>query len=210
MANNLQKHYNDFGGLDKRHNKLISDPGSFEGGSRNFRYNFKDELQQFNGFQHKDDDSGASKRGLIEYKYKDINTGASLTQILGVGDDGQLRKKVAHYLKFTAIGAATGFSFYYDELSDNFIFSMIGISDISVNTTMTMAQLATALDALVGVNCIVVDDSGATVVGSTKLAYLGDCVINQSLAVNDVVHSSWFWEVVILPLLFSSLFILAI
>jgi hypothetical protein len=197
MSNKIDKHYSDFGGLDTRQNKLISDPKTSRRGSKNWRYNFQDEIQQANGWQHKDDNSGSAKRGLIEYKYKDINTGESKTQILGVGDDGQLRKKLSHYIKFTSIGAATSYSFYYDEVSTNFIFSLNGVGQVTVTQVLTMAQLATALNLLAGVVCVVVDDNGTTVIGSTKLAYLGDCVINGSIAVNSIVQSSWYWETVV-------------
>ena len=99
MPNQLQPHYNDFGGLDTRSNEVMSDPRTLRGGSRNFRYNFKDEIQQANGFQHKDDGSAGTILGLAEYKYKDINTGQSKTQILAVNSLGELWRKKADYLQ---------------------------------------------------------------------------------------------------------------
>jgi len=194
MSNKLQPFYNAFGGLDTRQNKLVSNPKTQRRGSKNFRYNFQDELQQANGWQHKDDDSGASKRGLIEYKFKDINTGASKTQILGVGDDGNLRKKVFHAIKFSAIGAGTGYSFYYDEVNLTFVFEVIGVGSVNVSTAMTMAQLSTALNLLAGVTTTVVDQDGTLVVGSTKLAYLGNVVINERVNINSIVQESWYWS----------------
>lgn len=196
MSNRIDKHYSDFGGLDTRQNKLMSDSKTSRRGSKNWRYNFQDEIQQANGWQHKDDNSGAASIGLIEYKYKDINTGESKSQILGVGNDGNLRKKVYNALRFSTFGAATGYSFYYDEVGNTYVFQLIGVGSVNVSLSMTMAQLATALNLLAGVSCSVVDEDGVTVIGSTKLAYLGNVVINSSLYTNIVVHESWFWELI--------------
>ena len=106
MANTLDKFYNVYAGLDTRSNKLLQPPGSFRKGSKNFRYDFQDQITQANGFQHKD--SGAPTFvDIFEYKYRNVDTGAAETQILGVSTAGNLYRKLNSTLSFTAHGAAT-------------------------------------------------------------------------------------------------------
>src|SRR5437763_1795027 len=121
MAHNIEKFYSNFGGVDTRSNKLNQDPSTMRVGSKNFRYNFQDEIQKANGFQHKDDGSSAVHFGLIEYKFTDVNTGESKSEILGVAADGNLRKRIGNWLKLTAT-SSNSYSFYYDEVADNFKF----------------------------------------------------------------------------------------
>lgn len=190
----LRKFYNAFEGLDTRTNKLLQNPESARIGSMNWRYNFQDELQKSNGFQHKATSSVALSSNLIEYRYNDINTGEKKTEILGVSDDGKLYRKKAHYLKFTGVSSIT-YSFYYDETLLSYVFK-IGSSTVQVSLTMTMTELATALTLATGYTFSVVDDLNATVT-STKLAYLGDVVIDK--VVTSKFHSSFFEEEVITP-----------
>lgn len=203
MANTLEKFYSAFNGVDSRSNKLLQDPGTFRKGSKNMRYNFQDELQNAQGFQHRDDASGACAAGSIEYKFTNLETGESTTELLGVGTDGILRRKKSNILKFTNIGSGAYYSFYYSGTGTTFYFDVLNsseavISSITVSTTTTMAQLSTLLNAA-GYTTIVVDDLGATVVGSTKKAYLGKCTIKAALSVGDNTVSSWFWEQVPTP-----------
>lgn len=194
MAHRLDKHYSDFGGTDSRSNKLMSNPRTARKGAKNWRYNFQDEIQKANGFQHKDDNTSAAACGLIEYKYTDVNTGESKSEILGVATDGILRRKVYHAIKFTST-TATSYSFYYDEVADDFKLTLNpSVATISITTSTTMNQLKTALNAVVGTTVDVVDQNGASVAASTKLAYLGNVVVNKEIAANSIVHESWFWE----------------
>ena len=97
----LDKHYSDFGGVDTRSNKLNQNPKSARGGSKNFRWSENDELMNREGFQRKSGEEAACEAGLIEYRFKDINTGEAKSEILGVPFDGHLRRRVVHFLKLT-------------------------------------------------------------------------------------------------------------
>lgn len=191
MAHKLEKFYSSFGGVDTRSNKLLMDPRTFRNGSKNFRYNFQDEIQNANGFQHKSEDTPVSFVDIFEYKFRDPNSGESISQVLAVGVDGNLYRKVAHYLKWSAVGAGTSYSFYYDEVADTFKLSVNGISSVDVSQTMTLDQLKTALNLLAGVTVDIVDQDGASV-ASSHLAYLLDVRIEDTFNLN----ASWGWEVV--------------
>ncbi len=203
MANTLEKFYNTFGGLDTRTNKLKQNPKTFRKGSRNWRYNFQDEIQKANGFQHKDDASSVPTQGMIEYKYRDVSTGEAKLDVLGVNDAGNLFKKRYHTLKFTPTvpGGFVPYSFYYNEKKDKFVFEIAG-QKVDVSKTMTMSQLVTAVNAvLISGTIAVYDENGVLVVGSTKLAYLGNCAISVDVYTDDYFHESWYWEQVITPTL---------
>lgn len=189
MANALQKIYTPHKGLDTRSNKLLMDPMTFRKGSKNWRVNFQDEYQNANGFQHKAENS-VEFADIFEYKYKDLNTGESLTQVLAVGIDGHLYRQKKFYLHFVATGAATSYSFFYDEVSDSFKFSMNGIGEVTVSETDTMLQLETALNALTGVTVDILDQDGASASGTTPKAYFLDCVIEGEF--QDSMN--WLWE----------------
>lgn len=203
MAHELEKNYSSFAGLDTRSNKLLQNPKSFRQGSKNFRYNFQDEIVKANGFQRKD--SGEpSFVDIFEYKYRDVNTGASATEVLGVATDGILYRKKNYFLRFSAHGAATSVSMYYDEVTDSFKMDLNGLGSIAIGDAMTLqdspsttASLIGALNALAGVTAIIVDDSGTTVTGAiTKLAHLLDCKITDTTFADNPVY---YWEAVPYP-----------
>ena len=196
----LQKFYNSYRGVDSRTNQLLQNPESARGGSINFRWNFQDELIKSNGFQHKTDSNTSVTQGTVEYKYKDVNTGEQKSKILGVSAAGDLYLKKADYLDFTVSIPANYivYSFYYDEVALTYKF-VYGANTINVSDTMTMDQLVAALNAVaVGVTFKVVDESGATI-SSSKLAYYGDVVINETVYVGDKFHSSWYWSKIDAP-----------
>lgn len=197
MAHVLKKFYNSFGGLDTRSNKMIVDPKTFRNGSKNFRYNFQDEIQKANGFQHKNP-SSFQNVGDIEYKYTDLDTGEAKSELLCIGNDGSLYKQVNHYLKFSSLGTATSYSFYYDDVLNSFIFKLDSYAAITVSEAMTMSQLVTAINAL-GATASVVNEAGSTV-SSTYLAYLIDCVIDLDLEIGIISQAnSRSWEKVTYP-----------
>lgn len=198
-GNRLEKYYSSFGGLDTRSNKLLSNPKTFRAGSKNFRYNFQDELQKANGFQHKNLSPGFINLGDIEYKYTDQNTGEEKSELLCVGSDGLLYRIRSHFLKITNLASATKYSFYYDEVADEYKFVLDGgYAAITVNSSFTMNQLKTAINGF-GLSCDIVDDSGATVT-SSKLAYYMDVTIDETLSLGVVTKaSSRFWEVIEYP-----------
>lgn len=188
----LQKFYGPLSGLNTRENKLTLDPNAFRTGSKNFRFNFLDEIQKANGFQHKSI-YGFTSAGDIEYKYTDIDTGASKFQHLAVGTDGNLYRKYYQYIKFSSLGTASSYSFYYDEVADDFKLKFNSYAAISITETTTMDQLRIAINAL-GPVCTIVDENDATVTGSTKLAYLLDVVIDQALTVSTIsTMNSQYW-----------------
>lgn len=203
MPENLEPHYSDYVGLDTRSNRLKQNPKSFRRGSKNFRMNFQDEIQQGNGFQHKDDNSGAAKMGLIEYKYKDINTGASKTQILGVDASGNLNKKVADYLKLAVSGGSVySYSFFYDEVNNNWKIQFensagTSLGSTTATTSTTLNALVTAINALAitGLTASVVDEDG-TASTSTKTCYLMDCAYKSPIS-GSITNGVWYWSAVV-------------
>lgn len=193
MAQILEKFYSSFGGVDSRSNKLLMDPRTFRKGSKNFRYNFQDEIQKANGFQHRMID--ANIVDIFEYKFRDVNTGQSKSETLCVKTDGRLYKQVAHTLQFITTGAATSYSFYYDETADLYKFSMNGVGSVDVSDVMTMSQLAAALNVMAGVSVRIIDQFGDITVASTKLAYFMKVTIKGKFKDNQ----SQFWTVIPYP-----------
>lgn len=201
----LDKHYSDVAGLDTRSNELVQPADSARRGSINWRYNFQDELQQANGWQHKASNLPSTLSGLVEYKYRDINSGLSRSQILAVCANGNLYRKKAVYLKFTNISSYTSYSFFYNAVSDRWNFVLnTGLTpsvvlDPSISSTIT--DLRDNINGGSSAVCVVVDDEGVVVPASTELAYLSNTVINYALTVNEVIDgaSSWYWELVVCP-----------
>lgn len=198
MSHKLDKFYDVKTGIDTRSNKLVMNPNSYRAGTKNNRHSFQNEIIKANGFQRKST-FGFTNLGEVEYRYTDLNTGEAKAQYLAIGSDGNLYKKRFEYLNFSSLGTSTSYSFYYDEVSDTFIFKLNSYAAITVSLTTTMDQLRTSINAL-GATCTVVDDDGNTVVGSTKLAYYLDCVINQSLSIGRIdTTNSQYWELVPYP-----------
>ncbi len=203
----LEKFYNALKGLDTRSNKLIQDQDSARVGSKNFRFNFQDELQKSNGFQHKSD--AFSSVGLAEYRYKDLNTGQSKADILAVGTDGFLYKQLFHALKVTSVTQTSlTYSFYYNETTATYVFTS-GAASVNVSDTMTMDQLKTALNTALPAYVFSVVDSTGTTVTSSKLAYYGDVVINKTVECANITgaflykdfnfHKSFYYQKVVTP-----------
>jgi len=193
MAHQVDRHYADLAGTDTRSNKLQMNTRTQRNGSKNYRYNFQDEMQGAYGAQHVNLDTNIVD--IFEYKFRDVNTGQSKSEVLCVKTDGRLYKQVSHTLEFITTGAATSYSFYYDEISDSYIFSMNGIGQVNVSDSMTMEQLRTALNLLTGVSVRIIDQFGDVTTSSTKLAYLLKVVIESEF----VDNSSHFWTVVPYP-----------
>lgn len=192
----LDKFYSTFGGLDTRQNKLTANSKTFRAGSKNFRYNFQDEIQVANGFQHKSL-YGFTAISDIEYRYTDVDTGEAKSQYLVLASDGNLYKKRFQYIKFSNLGTATTYSYYYDEVANTYTLKFNSYSAITVSDSMTMDQLRVAINAL-GMTCVVCDESGATISGSAKLAYYMNVVINKELSLGvDNDMNSQYWDKVL-------------
>lgn len=184
MAHRIDRHYTDLGGLDTRANKLMQNPKAAREGSKNFRWNFEDELVKLNGFQHKTQSGIFQNQALLEYKYQDIDTGEALSQILSVGSDGNLYQLIKTYLKLTVTAASAIFyySMIYDEIDDAFKFIVYGttqnvLATIPLLLTTTLDDLSAAINALAitGLTSTVVDDT-LFPVSSSEPAYLLDIV----------------------------------
>lgn len=199
MANRIDRHYDEFIGIDTRSNRLNMNPKNLGKGSKNNRFSFEDENAKRYGFQHKDSESFGCEAGVIEYKFKDLEDGQAKSQILGVGSDGNLRKKVSHIFQLTKSGGtAETYSVYYDEVLGLFVLEIKSSSAVlftkTFDNTYTLDQLKTDVNnaSITGLSCDVVDDNGSSVT-SPKLAYLMDCVIDGELSADNPV---WFWELV--------------
>lgn len=199
----LQKFYDSFAGLDTRSNAMVQPEFSIRRGSKNVRYNFQNELTKSNGFQHKSDTTPSTIEGVVEYKFKDINTGQSKNEVLVVCRDGNLYKKLNNYLKFTALGTVTSYSLHYNDVSLDWEIILVdnGVDvTVSFDDTTTMSQLATAIEAATTATVIVVDDDGTTV-ASTYLAYLLTVVDSTDIVANETTKelAAWDWEIVVFP-----------
>lgn len=204
MAHKIDKHYSDLGGVNTSANKMSQDPKTARQGSLNFQYSdgvTSDEIAKRKGFQHKSVTTYGAECGLFEYKFKDIDTGEASTIILGVGRDGNLRKKINVTLVLTkASGSADTYSFYYNGTNWIFnIYNSAGTSLGSVTCTIstTLNSLVTSINALAisGLTASLVDDSG-TATTSTLTCYLLDVVISKSIPVGTVSNSVFDWELV--------------
>ena len=208
MAQKLDPHYSDFGGLDTRSNKMKQNPKTFRDGSKNWRYTLDDELAKRYGFHHKTDLGAGCELGLFEYKYKDINTGQSLSEVLGVSDAGVLSRLKKHRLKLSVTAASTVYyySFYYD--GTNYKFKVYGSSSnelgsVTVATTDSLDTLNTAINALAitGLSSTTVDEDG-TAVTSTEKAYHLDVVYLEQFdkEATDIEYNDLlYWETVVTP-----------
>lgn len=210
MAHKLDQHYSDFGGLDTRSNPLTQNPKSARTGSKNFRWNYEDKLQQAEGFQHKTENTLGAEAGIFEYKYRDVNTGLSRTETLGVSFDGNLRRRIANYLKLTrSVGSSVYFySFFYDETVPSWRMQFLDSSravlqSINITTLWTLDDLKTAINALslTGLVADVVDEDGASVT-SNILAYLLDVTYEEEFQTTDAdvqSNPAYDWEIVPCP-----------
>lgn len=210
-SHKLDPHYSDFGGLDTRSNLLTQNPKSARIGSKNFRWNYKDKLQQREGFQHKTDQGAACEAGIVEYKFRDIDTGESRTEILGVSFDGHLRKRRTNSLKLVrTVGSSVYYySFYYDEVDLTHKMDFLDnteavIGSVSVTLTDTLADLVSDITALglLNLTASVVDEDDVAVASSTVKAYLLDVVYQVQFATgttDTVLNSAYYWELVETP-----------
>jgi len=212
MAHNLDKHYNDFGGLDVSPSLLVQSAKTVRKGSKNFRWNYNDQLQNREGFQHKTAQSNAAEAGLIEYKFKDINTGESKTEILGVSFDGKLRKRLIDRLKLSVTAASTVYyySFFYDSTVSNYkiVFydsSQVVLASSTVPTALTLEALKIIINAfgIAGLSADVVDELGTSII-SANLSYLMDVIwleeFNKTPTFTDIEYNEvWYWEEISTP-----------
>lgn len=180
----LDKHYGDFAGLDVTTNLLKQRPDSCRDGSINNIWNYQDQMQKREGFQHKSDGGSTyCDAALMEYIYIDKDSGQQVSQILTVGLDGFLYRIRKDLLKIAYDAGAGGtiayYSLFYDEvaLTHKVVFynsSNVSLGSVNISTSMTLDQLSTAINALAltGLTCTVSTEAGGS--SSSKKAYLLD------------------------------------
>lgn len=210
MSHRLEKHYSDFGGLDTRSNLLTQNPKSARLGSKNFRWNYKDQLQNREGFQPKTGAGSAAEMGLIEYKFRDINTGASRTEVLGVAADGKLRKRSIRRLKLTrtTLSSVSYYSLFYDAAAVTHKIVFYSSTDVvlgsyNVDTSDTLNALETAINALAltGLTASIVDEEG-NATSSSLGAVLLDVTYKAyflTSATNSLYNEAWGWTLIPSP-----------
>lgn len=188
MPHILDKHYNDFGGVDTRTNKFAQSPQSARDG-RNFMYSTDDELIKRFGFQSKSSDALGAEAGLIEYKYTDSLTGESLSEILGVGSDGMLRRMRSDLLTLTFTGSSVGHISIYNNATNYYIdfldSSYAQIGSVTFDETTTIAGLKTLIDALSITSLVVVGTS-------TKKAYLLTSCWQKPVQASESIEVNYF------------------
>lgn len=206
MAHKLDPHYNDFGGLDSRTNKLKADPKTARAG-KNFQFNYQDEVQKANGWQKKMPAAGG-EWGTFEYKYTDINTGQAISQYVGVDASGYLNRAIKHRLKLVkAGGTVDNYSLFYDDSGSAtwkiVFYNAAGVSlgSFDFTTSTTLLQLETGITALAitGLTADIVDADGTTVGSTTCLAYTLDTVITEDINTGSNYNDTYYWERVPLP-----------
>lgn len=205
MARQVEKFYNAFGGIDTRSNKLVQNP-KFARRGRNFQYNFQDELCKRNGFQHKIPGPGC-EAALMEYKFRDINTGEAKTEILGIGSDGNLNRLDKRIFRITKSGGVVdSYSLFYDDTGTPtwriVFYSALGsvVHDIPFDESENLSGLATYINglAITGIVCTTHRADGVPA-GSTLKAYLLDTVIREKVKVGSTDNEAWAWDPVPKP-----------
>ena len=208
MAHKLSKHYSDFGGIDTRSNQMAQNPSTFRDGSKNWRHTLQDELAKRYGFQHKTALGAGCELGLMEYKYRDINTGQSKSQVLGVSDAGVLSKLDRKRLKLSVTAASTVvyYSLYYN--GTNYVFvvydtNQAALGTITLTLTTDLDSLVTSIGALsiTGLSASVVDTDNAAS-SSSEYAYHLDCVYMEKFnkTATDVEYNDLhYWTAINTP-----------
>ena len=215
MAQKLDPHYSDFGGIDTRSNKMKQNPKTFRDGSKNWRYTLDDELAKRYGFHHKTDLGGGCELGLLEYRYKDINTGQSLSEVLGVSEAGVLSRLKKHRLKISVTAASTVYfySFIYDGSQFSFVVygsSQNTLGTVNITTSTTLDSLKSSINSLsiTGLSATTVDSDGNSVTSSEKAYHLDVvCMKKFDKSATDTEYNDLFyWETVPTPYTTDALF----
>jgi hypothetical protein len=200
--NRLDSHFNDFGGIDSRTNQMVQKPKTARDG-RNFEYRTDGALNDFDvlakrrGFQHKAIGSQAAA-GLVQYIYRDLNTGAQKVEVLGVGSDGILRKRVEVSITLTkAGGVVTSYSLFYDETVSLWRISFYDnaqgqVATYTFDSTLSLSDLATAL------NTLAITGLTASSTSSEK-AYLLDVSWYKEIESGANVLTAFEWQVIPTP-----------
>lgn len=204
----IVKHYNEFGGIDTRTNKLVMAPSNFRSGSYNWRYAIDDTIGKRPGIQAKFGGSVNLACGLMEYKYRDINTEQILTQKLSVSTSGKLYRLDYHSLVLARSTSSTAYfySFFYDDSVSLYRFSVYDINQAVLNTTtvsgsMTLNTLKTTINgwAITGFTASTLDSSGNTVTSSELAIYLDVQYLFSFKVKDSVTNELWFATLIKAP-----------
>lgn len=187
----LDKHYGDFGGLDVSTNLLQQSPKSCRDGSKNFRWNYKEQLQKREGFQHKSDSLATSPRpaALMEYVFTDVNNGNTEKQLLMLATDGYLYKVRKDFISFynDGSGSLAKISIYYDEVAlthkiDFLDSSDVVIGSVSISLSMPLKVASPAINGLKGaIDALSITGLTVTVYDDEGTAYASDCTTKAYL-----------------------------
>jgi hypothetical protein len=199
------RHYNDLGGIDSRTNKLLQNP-KFARGGKNFEYSFQDEIKKSKGWQHKIPHLGF-ELGLVEYKFRDPNTGREKSRILGVDEDGVLRRVTKYKMRLTKTsGVAASYSIYYNPETLQWRFEFVSTTGttfglINFTTSYTVFDLVSTINGFgIGVTAALVDEDGNASTSIDPIAYRLDTVYQSPLFLNAAVENeSWSVESVVIP-----------
>jgi len=204
------KHYNDFGGLDTSTNLLKMNPKTQRRGSKNWRYNYDDQYAQRYGFQHKSKELTGFEFGLGEYKYRDINTGESKTEVIGVGADGFLYKRRIKRLKMVrSSGLVQFYNIYLTDGTPEWTFNLLEddqtteIFTVSFDTTYTLDDLVADITAatITGFSASIVDEEGNATT-SDEPAYLLQTTVMEEFNTtgSDTEYNDvWYSEIIPSP-----------
>lgn len=200
MPRQIDKHYNDFGGLDNRTNKFLQNKNAARSG-QNFIYDEEDTLSKRLGFQHKTSDSTWPSRGTFKYIGKDINTGKRIEQLLGLTSTGKLQRLKTVNFTLVATDQDRYYTLFYNSNTSlwNFIIytsALAVTATLTFNSSKTLDGLKTDIDALAIANLTVYifDEDGASTT-STEPAYLLDVVYQRKvLASQAFANPVYYWE----------------
>lgn len=200
MAHKTERHYNDFGGLDTRTNRLLMDPATCREGSKNWAIDFNDNLCKRFGFQHKAEPVAQEVVDTFEYRYLDIDTGANLSEILQVRNNGKLYRRYDYstfILTVTAASAAYYYSIVYDEALTLWRITFYNASQVSIGqVTFNDSDPVTSLVS--SVNLLAITGVTASFSGTGLVpAYLLDTVVMEEFdkLANDVESNViWSWQ----------------
>lgn len=200
MPRQLDKHYNDFGGLDNRTNKFLQNKNTARSG-QNFIYDEEDALSKRLGFQHKTAGSTWPSRGTFKYIGKNIDTGKRVEQLLGLTATGKLQR--LRYVNFTMVATDQDryYTLFYNSTTSlwNLIIytsALAVTATLTFNASKTLSGLKTDIDALAIANLTVyIFDENGDSTTSTEPAYLMDVVYQRKVTASQAfANPVYFWQ----------------
>jgi hypothetical protein len=208
MAHKIDPHYSGFGGLDTRSNKLMQPKNIYRDGSKNWRHDLEERIRRRFGFQIKATAQSACELGLLEYNYKDLNTGQLKSELLGVNSTGELHRLIEHRLAIEVTSASVVGSYSIFEVSGVNVLKIYHtngteLGSFSLSDSNDLDWLKGEINGLsiTGLSADVVDKNGDPVTGSNcPISCLETTVKEFNKAATDIEYSDAFvWELVNTP-----------